>query len=304
MKLYRAMLAGALAMTMIGAKPPPPDLERVIDIGAGELIDATVNGRPMKLRVDLGTPDWVMLNAASAARAGLDGSMIGGSRKIGPIKLRIDSSLTKLKVGSYRKGRRIFWFDRDVTEGADGLISPSVIPENRVTLKLGPAMQGERTIVLDVDHSMIRGFRHKLAVGDESLWITFAPERPMSVATAASGAHLAETNDGHWTGPPEKVRVELGIDRPGRPMELRRPLDIGGLASRSFMVRTADYRGSFQLPPEEDADPDEIVVTGKTSKGRAQLWLTLGRDTLGRCSSITHDKRRETLTLRCLPLSG
>jgi len=303
MTLPKSVALFALALLTIGAKASPPDTERIVDASTGHMVTTAINGRPMKLRVDLDTSDWIMLNAASAARAGLDGSMLKFTTRLYGVKVKIDSSLTRVKVGALNKGRRVFWFDRDVIDApADGIVGPSHLPENRVTLRFHPPVPGERTIELAVDHSMIRGPRYRLDIGEETIWVNLAPLRPLSVATAAAGAYLAQQRDGHWTGPPQTVKVPPGIDRPGRPMALRKPLDINGLADESFLVRTADYRGGFALPPdeEESADPDEIVITGKTSRGRAQLWLTLGKDVLGGCSSITHDKRRQMLILRCL----
>jgi hypothetical protein len=287
---------------MIDAAPPPDD-ERIVDAASGALVDVTINGRPLKLRLDLEAADWIMLNAASAARAGLDGSMFKLDYKVGTVKVKINSSLTRVRVGPYNKKRRIFWADRPVVNApADGTISPTHLAENRVTMRFHASLPGERIIELPVDHSMIRGLRHKVEVGGEDVWVAFAPLQARSVATAAAGAHLSTISDGHWAGPPEPVRIFLGVERPGRPMELRKTLQLDGVSSRGFLVRTSDYRGDYQLPQDEEekADPDEVVITGKTKKGSAKLWLTLGKDSLGRCSSITHDKRRKMLILRCL----
>lgn len=293
------MALGALALLTIGARPAP-DLERIVDAASGHIVTAIINGRPMKLRVELDANYWITLNAASAARAGLDGSWIKGTVPVSSVPVKFNSSATRLKIGAWNEKHRITWIDRTVIEGADGIIGPSLLPENRVTLTFHPPAPGERTIELAIDNSRYFGSRYKLRVGEETLWVNFTPHRPQSVATAAAGAHLAQMQDGHWSGEPRLVRIELGIDRPGRPMTLRKPFDIGGLMSSSFMVRTADYRGKFQLPPDKEPDPGEILVTGRTSKGRARFLLSLGRDALGGCSSITHDKKRETLTLHCL----
>ena len=301
MKLYRAMLLSGLALAVIGAKKPQPDLERIVDAASGHMVTVTINGRPMKVRVEPTAFDRVMLNPASSVRAGLDGSMLKGSFGYFSVRVKMNSSLTRVRIGSINEGRRVFWTDRlIINEPADGIVSPVFLPENRVTMTFHPPARGERVIELPVEHSWRGGLRYKARVGEETVWVNFAPHRPLSVATAAAGAHLADMREGRWNGEPELVRIELGIDRPGRPMALRKPFDIGGLTSDSFMVRTADYRGRFQLPPDEEPDPDEIVVRGKTKSGDARLMLTLGQDVLGDCSSITHDKKRKMLTLRCL----
>ncbi len=292
------------SLFIIGAKAPPPDFERIVDASSGNMVTGTINGRPVRLRVDLDAPNWIMLNPEVATRVGLNGSMLKGSFRMHGEKIKIDSSLTRVRIDPYNKRRRVFWADRKVfADPVDGIISPAHLPENRVTLRYHAPVPGERKIELAIDASMFRGLRHKVEVGGETLWVTFSPPAPRSIATAAAGAHLSATNDGHWAGEPERLKIELGIGRPVRPMEIRRPLDMDGLANGGFLVRTADYRGKFQLPVDEpngDVDPDEVVVTARKNSGEARLWLTLGKDTLGRCSSITHDKRRSMLTLYCL----
>jgi hypothetical protein len=74
---------------------------------------------------------------------------------------------------------------------------------------------------------------------------------------------------------------------------------LGAYEIRSFLVRTADFRGGYQLPPDR-ADPDEIVVTAATKgKQRARLYLQIGSDALASCSSLTYAKVPRQLTLRC-----
>jgi hypothetical protein len=304
MKWLKPVAILSVAFLTIGAKAPPPDYERVVDVATGNMVSGTINGHPVKLRVDLDAPDWIMLNPEVATRVGLNGSMLKGSFRMHGEKIKIDSSVTRVQIRPYNKRRRVFWADRKVfPDPVDGIISPAHLPENRVTLRYHPPVPGERKIELDIDPSRFRGLRHKVEVGGETVWVSFSPPAPRSIATAATGAHLATTNDGHWTGEPERIKVELGIGRPGRPMEIRKPLDMNGLANSGFLVRTADYRGKFQLPtdpPDPDVDPDEVVVTAQKNSGAARLWLTLGKDTLGGCSSITYDKRRNMLTLYCL----
>lgn len=275
--------------------------ERIFEIASNHIVEARINGHPVRLKVDFDAYNWVMINPDVAARVGLDGSMIRFSFKVGKEKIRADSSVTRLEVPGVSKGRRIFWFDRKVADDADGIISPVTLAEDIVTLRMRPPQAGDRTIELPAKEDAFRGLFHLMDVGERELLVKLAPFTPRNIATAAAGAHLAALFDGHWAGEPEPVLIRLGIQRPGRPMALRRPLDIGGLPLAKFLVRTADYRGNFQLPPEEqdDADEDEIVVTGKTSKGRARLWLTLGQETLERCSSLSHDKIRKLFVLRC-----
>jgi hypothetical protein len=294
---------GILAFCLIAAAISAPVLadERVMDPSSNYIIDAQINGHPVRLKVDFDAYAWVMINPAVAARVGLDGSMIKFNFKIGTDKIHVDSSLTRLDVPGRSKARRIFWFDRDVADDADGIISPVTLADDIVTLQFRPTAPAERTIEFPVTEDVFRGLFHPMPIGKRELSVKFAPFSPRNIATAAAGAQIAELFDGHWAGVPEPVLIRLGIKRPGRPMALRRPLPIADLSIKDFLVRTADYRGNFQLPPDEqkEADEDEIVVTGKTSKGHARLWLTLGQETLGRCSSLSHDKIRKLIVLHC-----
>ena len=46
-----------------------------------------------------------------------------------------------------------------------------------------------------------------------------------------------------------------------RPLALARPASLNGLLLSNLLVRTGDDRGNCSLPPDPDADPDEVVVT-------------------------------------------
>ena len=52
------------------------------------------------------------------------------------------------------------------------------------------------------------------------------------------------------------------------------------------------------LPAEGGADPDEIVVTAN-SRQKPRYVLSLGRDWLAPCSSMTWDNRTRLLALSC-----
>lgn len=80
-------------------------------------------------------------------------------------------------------------------------------------------------------------------------------------------------------------------------MRVSRPLDVYGLAISRFAVRTADNRGDLNLPPDPDADPDEVVIMG--SRQRARFELTLGLDRMSLCSRLVWDNRTRILTLHC-----
>ena len=126
----------------------------------------------------------------------------------------------------------------------------------------------------------------------------FSLTKVETMATAGAGAHLAALNGGAWSGEARDQVVDFGVVRPVRPLALSRPVNLGGLELGRLLVRTGDNRGNLALPPEPDADPDEVTVTAG-SRQRARFVVILGRDRLGLCSSIVWDNRARRMIFRC-----
>ena len=102
----------------------------------------------------------------------------------------------------------------------------------------------------------------------------------------------------------ERVRLATGIERPARPMRLARPLSVDGLTLANLLVRTRDFGGATSLPglaePDEEASPDEVVVTARADASPAVYYIMLGADALAPCSSITFDNLHRRVELSCL----
>jgi hypothetical protein len=130
--------------------------------------------------------------------------------------------------------------------------------------------------------------------------VKFSTWEQKSLATAAAGAVIAQTNRGSWSGEAHEYPVLMGIRRLVRPLRLEKPLSLQGFRLGSLLVRTRDSRGSYALPLDAPADPDEIIVVGP-SKQPARFQLVVGREDLSLCSSITYVKRTNRLVLSCLP---
>lgn len=187
-------------------------------------------------------------------------------------------------------------------EGADGLISPDLLPYDNVIFRTGPDRPGQT-----VSEFLLRRKGGSLAfpyrAGTEHVQIHFSTSRDDSMATASTAAVLATVHDGRWAGDPRRRLIALGIQRPARPMVLGRPIELDGFAIDRFFVRTGDHRGGYRLPSEASADPNEAVVTGLTkSRQRPWLVLTVGMDRLAACSSLRYRKSDRNLTLVCDPL--
>ena len=150
---------------------------------------------------------------------------------------------------------------------------------DRVTFALGAARAGEAAFVLPMQFERSYGLFFPLTLGDHEVRFQFSLIKPDTMATAGAGAHLAALNGGAWTGEARDQMIDFGVVRPVRALRLERPVELGGLRLGALLVRTGDNRGNLTLPPEPDADPEEVVVTG-ASRQRARFNVTLGRDRL------------------------
>ncbi|HEX8193820.1 MAG TPA: hypothetical protein VF552_13060 [Allosphingosinicella sp.] len=282
---------------------PAAAADLTLDASTNFTIPVEVRGQTIAMRVDLESSGYPTMNPAVAARLGFRGSLFGARAIVGPVRLNGEQNGAKFRINGVQRGYRFAFFDRDVVDGADGLISPHNIPYDNVTFRLRPEQPGEVTTSLPMIYDQSGGILYPLQLGDRRIAVEFSLLQPQSFTTASAGAHLASFYGGEWAGEARLGHIKFGVERPLRPMRFSRPLDIGGFGLAGLLVRTGDHRGNFQLPPDAQQDPDEIVVTGNLARGRARLFLTVGLDRLSACSSLTYAKATTTLTLRCLPLA-
>jgi hypothetical protein len=300
--LYKpALFAAAAAATVFAAPAAAADL--TLDASNNFSIPVEIRRQVVNLRVDLETSGYPIFNPGTAARLGFRGSLFGARAAVGPIRLSGEQNGAKFRIAGVERGYRFAFFDRDIVEGADGIISPHELPYDNIVFRLRPEQAGEVTTTLTMQFDRAGGLHYPLTFGDRTIVAEFSLIQPRSLATASAGALLAQHLGGDWTGEAREGLIKFGVSRPVRPMRFARPLDVGGVAVNDIFVRTGDNRGNFQLPPDAAArqDPDEIVVTGNVPRGRARLFLTVGAERLSACSSLSYRPASKTLTLRCLP---
>jgi hypothetical protein len=291
----------ALVAFLLPAASHAADL--TVDAASNFIIDATINGQPVRLRVDPETSGYVILNPATVARIGLRRSMLGSRTQIGPVRLTGSSKVAEVTVGGVTGERRVVWIDRPAIEGADGLIGPADMPYDRVIFTLAATRGGEATFVLPMAFERSFGLFYPLTLGERAFRFQFSLMKRYSLATAGAGAELALRFGGDWAGEALDQVIEFGVVRPVRPMTLARPLELQGFRVGRFRVRTGDNRGNLSLPPEPDADPDEVVVTGE-SRQRAAFVVHVGMDRLAQCSRLVWDNIARRLTLNCTNLAA
>ena len=293
------LLAALLAL--LPSKAAAADL--VVDAASTYLVDASINGHPVRLRVDPAASGYIVLNPAAVARIGLRRSMTRSATQIGPVRLTGGSKVADVVVGGVSEERRIVWIDQPAVERADGTIAPADIGYDRVTFRLGDARADDRAYDLPMEFRPGAGLFFPLELGEHRVFFQFTLIKANSMATAAAAAHLAALYGGAWVGDVRPETIGFGVVRPVRALRLARPASLNGLELDALLVRTGDHRGNLDLPPEPGADPEEVVVSAG-SRQRARFEVTVGRDLLSACSSMVWDNRTRRLTLTCARRPG
>ncbi|WP_114953419.1 hypothetical protein [Sphingosinicella terrae] len=301
MRSARAAISVFAAIALTGAAEGP---ETLVVSGDG-IVAATVNDAPGRIRIDPAAPSMAVLDQEWAGRAGLRRGMVGFGYLVGPHRIDGSSAVARIAVGegAQARRRRVGFGARPFTRAADGVIGPGGLPQPVISFVLRDPLPGERTVSLPMadEGGLFGGWGGIYALvelGGEPLRIRFDPHHPRTLATAGAGVRIAEAQDGTMSGAAEPVEIAFGIERPVRTLRLARPFAVGPLALTSLGVRTADFGNAGSIR-EEDADPDEIIVTGRRGRDTSRDRLSIGADALGRCSSITFDKPGRAIRLTC-----
>ena len=292
-------IAAATILLLLAARPAEA-ADLVLDEADGPYVNGTINGVPVRLKVEFDHVEGITLNPDAAARAGLsegDGAWI---ERIGPVRLEGRSAKLRLTIAGVETRARIRWRGSPAAMGADGAISVHSLPFDSVTLHRAAAGPGERELSFPTRLHDNHGIHYRLPVGKNRIAIRFSLERPRTTAPAAAAAVIAQQQGGQLGQERSLEEIAPGVERPVRVLRLTRPLPVGGLSVPVLMARTADFRGEHQLTwAETPSGEGEIIVTGALPSQEALYRITLGLDVLGRCSSATYRRRTGELRLRC-----
>ena len=292
-KIYAGLvIAGALVSADMAAAQ-----ERVIDAD-NPVIEFTVDGKKAALEV---TPDGAgspVFSAALARPLGLKGSMLEGVHMVGMTKVTAESNLVRIDLGDGKaKKRRAFFFDtEDWHHRGEGFFGPSVLTDDVITYRLRAPQEGEREITLPLLEHKRSGFYTRFDVGENYIPTFISFERPETMANATAGAILAQAFGARMEGESRDIHIELGIHRPVRNLVVPNGLMLGELPVKDIVVRSQDT-GSTAAIPDEDSDPNEIVVAGGKMQIAPRLWI--GKASLEGCSSLSFDRPNEVIRLSC-----
>ena len=302
-RLAERFLAGA------ARQPAARPGERVV---SGEaLVPVTVNGTPLRLRIEPGLPGMILVAPALKEPLGLKaGGLfgIGVCYRFGRETTCGGTKVTRLGwAGEKPQKRRIGWMSRPYQPPADGTVGPAGVPEAVVRFALHPPRAGEETAVLPMQGGtgLFGGWfvlDGTATIGGAPMRLRFDPHHPRSLVNAAAAVALAASHGGTMTAETGRQEIAFGIERPYRVMKLARPIAIGGLTLASVGVRVTDGDLAGRIAEEgaapEAADPDEVVVTARKGKPRTGLMI-LGGDALAACSSLVFDKAARQIRLTC-----
>lgn len=291
------------AMLLAGLIAASAPFERVVS--GDRVVAITVDGQPLRFRIDPGAPGLPVMKAAVAERLNLKGGGllgVGMIYTIGSERVSGRTQVTRFAWDGAAKGRRrVGWVTRDWALPADGTVGPAGVPEGVVRFQLRPPRAGERTVAMPM---FAAGglFAEWFAIGatvlvdGKPLVVRFDLEGRHSMVTAPAAVRLQAANGGVLTRETARQEVLFGVERPLRIMRLARPLAIGPLSLEDVAVRTTDGPGVNALRVEGD-DPEEVLVNG--DKNPRPGSMRLGTDQLAHCSSIVFDKPAKQVRLTC-----
>ena len=302
-----AILAGVPAMAAKKPVPPPPLPPLVLD-AAAPIVTVTIDGQPLRLRVDPGTAQHVEINAGTARRLGLEipGRLVGGKpvdqgRSMTQVGKTNVSEVTSDEIVRY-EGREVpltlAWPKSDPVAGADGLINPRHLPHDVVRWVQRPVTAADVRTLLPMRWDASKGLVGPVAVGAESIDVVIAPSAPETLATAATASILAAGHGGRLTGPARDVAISHGVTRPVRDVVFAAPVDIAGVRLPRVAARVFDWSGRTEVP-DADLLPGEAIVGGRAGTQRQWAKLAIGADHLDECAEIVWTREPLAIELMC-----
>ncbi|MBX9858936.1 MAG: hypothetical protein K2Y20_05005 [Sphingomonas sp.] len=307
-----AALAVALAISPIrGTALAETGPASELVVRPGEAVAATIEGKPVELRIVSAGPDRLLINAATADRLGLKPAMFVGRASLNVAGRREFEGRNRpvdFGVGGVAQKGRALWFPAAPPVPGDGTIGPWGLKQSRVTLVFGAddpsAQRSDFPLFGSASNGSVTGYREESFGLYAAFDLDDSSEYP--VASAAAGAAIAKVYGGQLSGPSWDVELLFGIKRPVRLMTLERPFKFGPLSFTKIAVRVRDRidaagRGENIKDADQIEDPSEVIVTA-SAKGRPPIFgLTIPRASMTACSKLSFDKGAKRIELWCRP---
>ncbi len=288
------IFAFALICAAVTALPAHAQTSITIPADPVPIVEAQINGQPVRLEVDLRFPRGLALSGAAAERLRVRRLPIVGIRiGIEGSDALLNGRIARPRVmfGEREATTRAFAgvFAVPVSTHADGVIGPGVLPYDVVTIALGPELPGARDITFTLEDP--DNWRGSATVGGQTLVVQFDPSHRASIFNRPA-ARLFDGSGGITSnGDVAETPLILGLSTLMQPVQTA--LTVEGLALGPTYARTnAPLLGAI----EEDA-----VVVQAEARDPPPPSITLGRDALARCAYIRVDRRSRQMIVRCAP---
>lgn len=306
---------GILALSLIVAPalaakklPPLPPLPPLVLDAASPVVTVTIDGQPLRLRVDPAASRHVEINAGAAARLGLaaPGRRIRGrpadlgraTTDVGKVEIKETTSGEILRYAGRDVPATLAWPAGDPVAGADGLINPRFLPHDSIRFVRRAAAPADVVTHLPMRWVGGRGLLGTFPLGDEAIDIVFAPAAPASLATAAAASLLAAGHGGRLTGGARNAVISHGVARPVRDVVFARVVDVAGVRLTRVAARIFDWSGPTDIP-DADLAVGEVVARGRVGRQRQWAKLALGADALAPCAEIRFTREPLAIDLIC-----
>jgi hypothetical protein len=291
------MRVGILAVLLFLASAAPAAAQSTLtlDATAGPpIVDAQINGRPVRLEVDLRFPRGLAMSQAAAQRlgvrrvpflaisVGIEGSgaelrgRLARPRITFPGGAELDTESTRAFAGI---------FPAPVSLRADGVIGPGALPYDVITVTLGPDQPGARDIVFALEDA--DEWEPQTSLAGEQVTLSFDVASRASVFNRTASRRFDESGAIVSAGEVAPVPLILGLTTLMQPVQTA--LAVEGLALAPAYARTN--------APLMGATEEDVIVVRAESEHRPSL--SIGRGALERCSSIRVERRARRMTLRC-----
>jgi hypothetical protein len=286
-------------------------------LSGDNIINAQIEGQPVRLQVRSETYGLVTLNAEAGKRLGLNFDKVGMrlGYRIGPQMVDAPTKVLRINLGAKDEKNRIAWtIQHQATTVADGIISPDSLPYKRVTFNLRDTVNGtlkEHVMPLDnFGFFGLGGIGTTVKTGKAKVHAKFSLTKTDNLIDASTANWLANWRGGAFVEAPKEIEIAFGVKRPVRKLQISEPIIVGPFAVNTMLARISDYGDATAIKSEitdqaeadtaKGLDTDEIVVTGKKQKDENNtINVALGSDFLQRCTKLTYDFDKREIRMMC-----
>ncbi|WP_194743371.1 hypothetical protein [Thermaurantiacus tibetensis] len=300
----RIALAFLIAAPVVAAEP------RVLVADPEPVVTVRIRASELPVRVALGVPPVLLLNAAPAIETGIRPFPVIGKLRFSNALLPGGSALVRFNrigvgiEGAPKRKLPTAWIEPEVTARTAGVLSIFALEGDRIVWANPRAPAGGQTYALARDGTNDPDVM--LRLGGEKIRLTLAPDSPVTIMNARAAAALEReglvrrgNRVGLWEPIPRaRLPWQALVPRPGATLA-GLPLVRPAARVSEAEAKAIDARAEAGTSTEED-DADTILVRGEREGRRSRApWVLVGADVLGSCSRIELDRPGKRWLLTC-----